>query len=380
MTAIVGGGITGLSIANLLQQRGVAFELYEAVQALRPVGAGIILSPNALYIYDQLGLLAQIEQAGFPLRRFDIADAQGRLIQQNDTQFAQHGQEYHAVAIHRGALQQILLGGISAEHIHLNHALSHIDLDSSTLHFANGTRTQADYILACDGIHSKARQSLFPDSRLRYSGQTCWRGVATTNLSPERLSQPAELWGNGLRFGYVPIGPTTTYWYATAVVPADGRDNAPEATKASMLERYNPFAPFVSDIIVATPGDTIVRHDLYELRKLAAWSRGRTLLLGDAAHAMTPNMGQGAAQGIEDAWAIANCLTRHADPPEAFAAYRDQRYAKATRVTKLSWQIGQLSNPKNALLCRLRNGVMRLAPAAAANKQKARLFSVPARA
>ncbi|MGB1013486.1 MAG: FAD-dependent monooxygenase, partial [Nannocystaceae bacterium] len=133
--------------------------------------------------------------------------------------------------------------------------------------------------------------------------------------------------------------------------------------------------PFVNEVIAAT--DTVMRHDLFDLTGVSQWAKGNTLLVGDAAHAMTPNMGQGAAQGIEDAWSIVHLLDKFADPQEAFSAFEQARFAKATQVRQLSWRIGQVTNPHNPLVCYLRNLLLRLTPKFVATRQRARLFSVP---
>ena len=372
---IIGGGITGLTTAILLQKLGIDFHLYEAVPQLKPVGAGIILSPNALYIYDQIGILDVLEQAGHPLPSFDIADENGRIIQKNETQFHLHGRHYQSIAIHRADLQHILFTHVPTNKITLGRPLQSIDTNSLQLTFSDGMIDQTDYILACDGTHSVARKTLFPNTQLRYSGQTCWRGVAPTQLTSQQLNSPAELWGLGTRFGYVPLSPDTTYWYATAVQPS----NQPSPTKLGphLTMQYNHYPTFVNDIISATAESTIIQHDLYDLNPLKAWAHTNTLLLGDAAHAMTPNLGQGAAQGIEDAWAIANCLKAAPTYQEAFIACQKERMPKATQVYRASKQMGHITNMQNKLLCILRNTLFRALPQKLADRPKTQLFTTP---
>lgn len=372
---IIGAGITGLTIAVAMQQKGLHFTLYEAATNLKPVGAGIILSPNALYVYDRLGLYDLLKQHGQPLHSFNIVDAQGTILQKNDTTFSLNNRQYTSLAIHRADLQQVLLTQLSPEKLRLGHALEHYDLLTNELHFSTRKTVQANYVLGCDGIHSQIRQTLFPDSKLRYSGQTCWRGVAKLRQKEQLSANPAEMWGNGLRFGFVPLTGERFYWYATAVLPPHGKGSPLAATKENLRQTYQEFAPVVGQLIQNSPA--IMRHDLLDLVPLTSWSRENALLLGDAAHAMTPNMGQGAAQGIEDAWAIVNLLEQHDNPKTAFTAFEQARFAKANEVAKLSWQIGQVTNWQNKLACRLRNGLFRLVPTAVSAKQRAKLFSVP---
>ena len=302
-----------------------------------------------------------------------MTDQHGRVIQKNSTTFSQHGRDYHSIGIHRGKLQQILLDQLPTNKIHLGKRLTRCDQTSHQLTFADGTQLKPDVLLACDGIHSQVRHSLFPDAKLRYSGQTCWRGVATTRLDTQRLNNPAEMWGNGVRFGYVPLSETETYWYATAVQPA-GQKGLP---KEQLYTLYQSFAPFVSEIIRETAVPQIIQHDLYELKTIPTWHRRNSLLIGDAAHAMTPNLGQGAAQSIEDAWAITHCLKQAQSPQDAFLRFEQIRRKKATQVSNTSWQIGQVTNWQNSFLCQLRNSLFRLTPSQLAAKQRKQLFSVP---
>lgn len=371
---IIGGGITGLTVACMLEAMGIDYQLYEATPQLKHVGAGVILAPNALFVFDQLGLMPQLEAASYPLRRFDIVDQQGRLIQKNETTFKQGGRTYHSRGIHRGDLQQVLVGMIPSEKLHLGKRLFEYRPEMKQAVFDDGDEISIDYLLACDGIHSQVRQTLFPNAQLRYAGQTCWRGVVKTHLRPEQLAAPAEMWGDGIRFGFVPIAVDQTYWFATEALPQNGKDADLGETKSALQAKFQHFPAFVLEIIGQS--DQIVRHDLFDLAPLSRWSAGPALLLGDAAHAMTPNLGQGAAQGIEDAWAIGNALSQNATLQEAFTAYEAARFAKAKQVSTLSWRIGQITNWRSRWLCQARNTLMRMTPPSFAEKSKATLFTV----
>lgn len=372
-TTLIGGGIAGLTLANALQQAGLPFNLYEAAPAFKPLGAGIILPPNALFVFDQLQLLPAIKRAGYPIKGLMIADRAGREIQTSHSSMTHEGRHYSSIAIHRGDLQQILLDQLPERALHLGQRLSAVDLEHDRLQFQAGPEVPFKILIGCDGIGSLVRQTIFPDSRLRYSGQTCWRGVLPFNFRDQPPDRLAELWGNGLRFGFVPIGLGRLYWYATVVLPEGGRDRDLATIKAELLARYERFDPIVREIIHAT--DQIVRHDLHDLPPLKRWSSGRVALIGDAAHAMTPNLGQGAAQGVEDAWVMGTALAGHAGFKEAFSAFEQVRMKKGRWVSQTSWQIGQLANWQHPLLCRLRNQMMRFAPQAAAERSRIRLYT-----
>ena len=373
---IIGGGIGGLSTAIALQKQGIDFELFEAAKELKPAGAGIILSPNALYIFDQLGILNDLQKAGIYLHQFGIKTAQGKPLQISSTRFSQDGKSYQSIGIHRGELQRILLENLPEHKIHTGKALKKLEPDSTILELEDGCTVQADFIIAADGIHSSIRQTLFPRTKLRYSGQSCWRGLTDIALSENELKNTAEFWGSGPRFGYVPIAKDKIYWYATAVQPKNQKDTNPQKSKNKLLKTFQSFTNPVSKLIEATPAQNIIQHDLYDIPPLSTWQVKNTVLLGDAAHAMTPNMGQGAAQSIEDAWSISQHLNKHASPEQAFYAYSRDRSKKANQIARLSWQIGQITNLQNTFLCALRNTAMKLAPQSVTEKQRQLLFSV----
>ena len=372
---IVGGGIAGLTVAVGLEKYGFDYQLFEATSEFKTAGAGIILSPNALFVLDRLGLYDEIAEAGHPLRFFNVTDEEGELIQKNDTTYSLHGKTYEAIGIHRATLQKLLLSNIDRPKLNLGHSLEKIDLNQSSLHFHNGKVVKSDLILGCDGIHSATRKVIFPEVSLRYSGQTCWRGIAQLSMEDDQLPQQAEMWGSGVRFGFVPISKEQVYWYATAVTPAGQKDQSSAQTKQNLASLFKNFAPHVLKIIDAT--ENTMRHDLIDFPPLESWSKRNILLVGDAAHAMTPNMGQGAAQSIEDAWSLVNVLQMHTDLQDVFTAYENARLEKANSVNKLSWRIGQMTNPTNRLICNMRNRLLRFAPQAAAEKQRAKLFFVP---
>lgn len=365
---IIGGAIAGLTTANLLQKLGISYQIYEATEGLQTIGAGIILSPNALYILDKAGLLDQIKQVGHHLPRFDIANFDGRKLQHNELSFIIDGKHYEGIGVHRGELQRILLQNIPHENIHFSKRVKQILPTKNKVQFSDNKTISYDYLLGCDGIHSTVRAALFPKSSLRYSGQSCWRGVVNQTAP----SSPAELWGCGLRFGFVPIASNKTYWYATAVqAPKKALDCLEE-----LADMFVAFAPFVKELIINTTNNNFMQHDLEELRQMPVWSAENILLMGDAAHAMTPNLGQGAAQSIEDAWAIMHALVNTDTIAEAFQQYHLTRYKKVTWVTKQSWRIGQVSNWQYEWVCALRNMLFAYTPTLIMNKQKKQLYSV----
>ncbi|MBV7317628.1 FAD-dependent monooxygenase [Shewanella sp. NIFS-20-20] len=260
------------------------------------------------------------------------------------------------MAIQRGVLQQLLIETLNTQCIQLNKKVVDVNWGScqSSLTFSDGTFLDFDAVIGADGIHSVVRNTLFDDSLIRHAQQTCWRGISSIQLPQEYQHQLNELWGAGTRFGFVRLTPNEVYWYGlhSSHLPITSRD---------LIHCFKKFHPIVSDIISQTPTDNVFQSDVCDLRPIASWSRDTVCLLGDAAHATTPNMGQGACQAIEDAYTLSYYLSQY-PIMTAFAKYECLRKNKTVKVVKLSWQLGNISHIKNPALATIRNAAMRAIP------------------
>lgn len=370
MIAIIGGGIAGLSAAVALKQQGFEARVFERATSVKPVGAGIILSPNAMYILEQLRLGEVVRAEGFQLGPIRLVTAVGKTMQATPSTAEVNGVRYQSIGISRAALHHILYHQV-ADIVVLNQEVARIQ--GGGLYSRDGSLYTADAVLAADGVHSKIRRHLFPQVKLRYAGQTCWRALVNVALPEQHLASSAEFWGRGLRFGYVPIGKDEVYFYATQTQPAGL--HLPEKTRKTHLQtQFRHFAEPVPTLLEAASNHNIVQHDLWDIPPLPTYHRGKILLIGDAAHAMTPNLGQGAAQALEDAGMIAQCLREQTDVEDAFAAFERARLAKVRQLVNLAWRIGLVANWQSEGLCTLRNTLLRYAPRGAANSQLERLM------
>jgi 2-polyprenyl-6-methoxyphenol hydroxylase-like FAD-dependent oxidoreductase len=170
-----------------------------------------------------------------------------------------------------------------------------------------------------------------------------------------------ELWGRGKRFGIVPLTKERVYWFATCNTPENVAER-PEGRQKELLDLFKGWHPVVSTLINATEASAILRNDISDLKPLISWSKGRVTLLGDAAHAMTPNMGQGACQALEDALILARTL-RHAHSLEnALDMYQQKRLARANMVITRSHRIGLVAQWEHPLACWLRDSLLALTP------------------
>ncbi len=342
--AIIGGGITGLTTALALKKLNISCEVFEQAPALNEVGAGIMLQANAMKALDWIGIGDEIRNAGVQLDMVAITDQNLLPVRKANSRFTSDEQGNKITAIHRAKLQEILFQSLPSGWVHLGQQYQKhsIENDKLRVHFP-GKTIEADLLLGADGIHSKVRQQLFPNTTTRYSGQTCWRGIADLRLPDKYKTFGIEAWGKQLRFGFINIGGDKVYWFAVTLAEK-GRKDDRSNLKAQLLDTFSAFENPVAGIIENTAVEKIIRNDIIDLRRIDHWSKGCVCLLGDAAHATTPNMGQGACQGVEDAYYISNILSRIPDHEKAFTQFEKERRKKVDHIVNTSWQLGKLAH------------------------------------
>lgn len=371
MIDIIGAGIGGLSTAIALRRKGIQTNIYEQAEKIRPVGAGIILANNAMQVYEKLGLKKKIESKGNPISAMKITNS--KLVPMSAVYLESFEKKYKAknIAIHRGDLQQLLLNQLDESTIYLNHRLTHVTRCESgyKLEFESNDPKISSMLLAADGLNSKIRTQLFPKSTIRNANQICWRGITDYNLSEAYKHELNEAWGQGDRFGFVQIAPSKVYWYALK--------STAEAcySKDQLNEYFKDYHPIINEIIKSTTTDSIHTAVIADLKPIMQWYDKQVCLIGDAAHATTPNMGQGACQAIEDAYILAECLEKYGEP-EAFKLYQKIRIEKAHQVVKTSRAIGKLAHWKNPFAIAIRNSLMRITPEKISRKQTEKVFKL----
>lgn len=346
---VEGAGIGGLAAGLCLAGRGLEPLLLEQSPTVRAVGAGITVQPNAMRVLDALGLADAVEARGQRLRRGGIRNATGGTISEFDLTDARSalGWDPRLVAIHRADLVDVLAAALGQDRLRCDARVTGYAAGPSGVQvvLASDEVLRADVLVGAGGLHSRVRVDLAGEEPPRYSGYTGWRGIAPLvgGWDPERS---VEFWGAGERFGIAPIGRDRVYWFATANAPPGQSD--PRGAKAAVLHRFGSWADPIPALVEATPADDVLHHDIVDRPFLERWGEGRTTLLGDAAHAMTPNMGQGACQAIEDGWVLARALAEHADPAEGLRAYERARRERARWFVDQSRQIGALGQWEGA--------------------------------
>lgn len=366
---IAGGGIGGLTLAIALRQRGIDAAVFESAPAIEAAGAGIALWPNAIKVLRGLGVGETIIATGRRIERGQLREIDGAFLVNSDQRWLEAEAGAPLIALHRADLQSILSAALPDGLVHPGKRISGFDQNTPVVkaRFADGSTADGDVLIGADGIHSVIRGSLRPEIQPRYAGYVAWRGVAddADGIDPEALGIHAtsETWGSGARFGIVPIGPRRIYWFATANRERGLRRNAVE-TRAELLDRFGAWHAPIRDLIDRTPADRILENDIEDLRPFRGWSRGRAALLGDAVHATTPNLGQGACMAIESAVVLAEQLAGSGSITEKLEAYERARFARTAWITRRSRTVGQVGQWSNPLLCAIRKRALRLSPEA----------------
>lgn len=245
--------------------------------------------------------------------------------------------------------------------IRLDHKCTGFELEGGgvAVRFENGSTARGDVLIGADGIHSTIRAQLRPNEPLRYAGYMAWRCITGFDSAGLGVS---ETWGCGRRFGIAPMSGGRVYWFATKNSPAGGTD-ATGRIKQSLLELFGNWHDPIPALIRASDDRAILRNDIEDRDPIAHYGSGPVTLLGDAAHPMTPNLGQGGCQSIEDAVVLARMLASHSSPAAALRAYETQRTARTRQIVLSSRRAGAIGQIENSLACSVGDLVFGILPA-----------------
>jgi len=366
---VIGGGIGGLATAIALLNAGHEVHVFERAPEIKEVGAGIALWANAIKALDKLGVGRSVRSISLPDLNGGIRASNGALLSGASTSELEQRFGAPTLVMHRADLLNTLFSAIDRDLIYLNIQCVGYEADERcvTAHFADGRQMDADVLIGADGIRSAVRGQMFPEARPQYAGYTAWR--AAVNFEHKKVGDKwGETWGRGARFGIAPLKNGQVYWFATQNV-AEGEKDPPGQVKQRLKDIFAGWHEPIEALIDAADESTILRNDLYDLAPLPRWTDGRVALLGDAAHATTPNLGQGACQALEDAVMLGRCLTLEANVVTALREYESKRMARANMIVARSRQIGAVGQWENPLACTLRNTLLRLMPASMRMKQ-----------
>ncbi|MFC6999489.1 FAD-dependent monooxygenase [Rufibacter roseus] len=372
---IIGGGIAGLSTAIALQKIGLSTTIFDAAPKFEPVGAGLALAANAIKGFLRLGIAEEVISKGNCLNGFHIFDANGKLINRTDSRAMSQKYGLDNFVIHRASLHQVLVAQLPQNSMRAEKKAIRADQTAKgvTVHFQDNTSATFDYVIVADGINSLLRQQLLPSSKPRYAGYTCWRGVID---NPGHQAQYAsETWGRAGRVGWTPLADNKIYWFACVNSP----QNNPKmkAMEAEDLQRhFHGYHSPISSLFAHTKPDQLLWHDIYDLKPIQNFAFQNILFIGDAAHATTPNMGQGACQAVEDAVVFADELQKDFDFPAAAQRFEQRRIPRTHWITRQSRFLGEVAQSSNPFFISLRNFGLRNLPNWVNEKQLEKVYSV----
>ncbi|MGK5631780.1 FAD-dependent monooxygenase [Streptomyces sp. URMC 123] len=359
---VVGGGIGGLAAAIGLRLIGWEVTVVERAAALADVGAGISLHANGLRALDALGVGAAVRAAARPQYTGGTRTPGGGWLARMDGAALERELGTPIVGIPRAVLHRLLREALPPECLVIGSEVTSVDTsfpERVRVPLRDGA-VDADLVVAADGVGSRLRARLFPaHPGPAYSGSTVLRAITE---HPVALRTDFELtWGKGAEFGHIAFADGRAEWHAVLNSPPGVRH---ADALAALRRRFGDWHDPIPALLDATRPEAVLHHDIHELvTPLPAFTAGRVALLGDAAHAMTPNLGQGACQALEDAAGLAAALAGEPTVESALTRYDAERRPRSQSVARAARQAGrigqQLSHP---LAIAARNTALRLAP------------------
>jgi 2-polyprenyl-6-methoxyphenol hydroxylase-like FAD-dependent oxidoreductase len=355
---IVGCGIAGPVAAMFFKRAGIEAEIYEAQSAPDDYGGFFLnVASNGLDVLKTLGLDAQIAAEGFRCPRMVMWSGSGKRLGEVRNGAAA-GQGAESVIMKRGVLHRILREAALRQEIKIvfGKQLKGIlvtDEQQVIATFEDGTNATGDFLVGCDGIHSRTRQIVDPRAPApTYTGLVSCGGFSHSATLPPTPDTQHFIFGKRAFFGYLVKPDGEIYWFNNLAYPGEPRRSELAAIsqkewQQKLLALHSGDQPFIQDIIRATEG-AIGRHPIYDIPTLPKWHTGPLVLIGDAAHATSPSAGQGASLALEDAIVLAKCVRDIPRLEDAFAAYERLRRDRAEKVVQSSRDIGNqkaASNP-----------------------------------
>jgi 2-polyprenyl-6-methoxyphenol hydroxylase-like FAD-dependent oxidoreductase len=371
---IIGGGIGGVASAVALHRAGIDATVYERAPELLEVGAGMMLWPNATRVLKELGLLERVAACSGPNQHFLVRSRAGRILMN----IGLGSFDVPALCTRRADLLEALVSALPQERIRLGHDFEFFaqQKDGVSVHFSGGVSAEHDFLIGADGIRSRIRSQLLGVHEPVYRGYTVWRGLAHLAGAIPSGSN-SETWGRGKRFGILNTGGDRFTWYATANTDAGHADSS-DGRQRELLRMFSGWHEPVERLIAATNEGNILKNGACDLAPLKRWGHRRVMLLGDAAHSCTPNLGLGGCMALEDALVLAKSFAKEASPQLALHRYESLRRERTRHVQQRSLLMGHIGQWENLLIAAGRQVVTGMLPAKIFERNLRRVYSYAA--
>ncbi|WP_447947186.1 FAD-dependent monooxygenase [Microbacterium lacticum] len=363
---IVGGGIGGLCASIALRQAGIETVLYEQAERFSEVGSGIQVWVKGMAALGQLGVAEQVRAVGADVNLHQFFTAGGAPLYRAD--LAAFAHEYGApapVMVSRTGLVDALLTGVDMTTVRLGRRVTDVRQDDAqvTVTLDDGSEDTGALLIAADGINSATRTRLFPEVRVRTASYRYARSLVT-HPAPFGANTFSMFFGRGNRIAIGDCGNGELYWLVglkKPTVPLDG-DNG--NLKADLLRRFRSFPEGIASVIEATDPAALIHHAVRDVEPIPTWGKGRIFLLGDSAHATTPNLGRGSGQAMLDAITLSALLrttdlTDNDQLARVLADYSGRRKPEAEALQRTSWSIGNITSWDSIAMTTARNFIMR---------------------
>lgn len=354
--AVVGAGIGGLTVAALLQEHGHEVKVFEKNQELSEVGAGIGIGGNVIDKLHNHDLAKGIKNAGQIIDTLAIADNSGTALSKIKLK-----RNTVNLTLERQSLLETIQSYVQPSSIYTGYQVLSIENEANkvTVHFEKHEAETFDLCIGADGLHSSVRASVAPNTKVNYQGYTVFRGLVN-DVQLKDANTATEYWSKQGRVGIVPLLNNKVYWFIAINAKIHNTEYQTYG-KPHLQARFNHFPNEVREVLDKQSETGILLHNIYDLKPLKTFVYNRTVLLGDAAHATTPNLGQGAGQAMEDAIVLANCLETY-DFDQALERYDKLRVKHTKKIIKKSRKIGKVAQSTQRLFIKVRNAIAKRTP------------------
>lgn len=345
---IIGAGVAGLTLAvALCQESSLNIQLLDGRQDYHG-GAALAMAPNAMWVLRRLGVADQITAQASRIDHYRFLTATGRLLHAIDLRPLTRHWDESAWCVSRSHILDVLRQQLPAPTLHLGSPVHAVkpEAEGWRILIDDGPDIITPWLVGADGVHSVVRRDLFDNTPLSYRGFVAFRGTLSWHL-PEAHTV-FQVWGPQGEFGFSPMGGDEVYWFATMRWPDPAHLPGPQ----ELMRQFTSWCDPIGDLIQNTWAENLLIHPIFD-RLTSFPKRPGATLIGDAAHAMTPNAGQGACQAMLDAWFLKSAL--QSSPAQAFERYHDYRLPAALNVARWSRKMGRGIHLAHPWLRKFRN-------------------------